>query len=50
VRKEEVERSVREVMGSEGTYMMKKAKAAVSKAGSSDGNITEFLSKYHVEK
>ncbi|CAM0952452.1 unnamed protein product [Alopecurus aequalis] len=52
VRKEEVERCVREVMGGEATYRVKaaewrkKAKAAVSEGGSSDRNIAEFLSKY----
>ncbi|KAM0904023.1 hypothetical protein ACQ4PT_018292 [Festuca glaucescens] len=56
VRKEEVERCVREVMGGEGTYRMKaaewrkKAKAAVSEGGSSDRNIAEFLSKYRAAK
>ncbi|KAK1632386.1 hypothetical protein QYE76_006701 [Lolium multiflorum] len=56
VRKGEVERCVREVMGGEGTYMIKaaewrkKAKAAVSDGGSSDRNIADFLSKYRAAK
>jgi UDP:flavonoid glycosyltransferase YjiC (YdhE family) len=56
VRKEEVERCVKEVMGGEGTYRMKaaewrkKAKAAVSEDGSSDKNIGEFISRYRAPK
>uniref|UniRef100_A0ACD5YDN3 Uncharacterized protein n=1 Tax=Avena sativa TaxID=4498 RepID=A0ACD5YDN3_AVESA len=56
VRKEEVERCVREVMREEGPYRMKaaewrkKAKSAVNEGGSSDRNIAEFLSKYRAAK
>jgi UDP:flavonoid glycosyltransferase YjiC (YdhE family) len=51
VRREEVERCIKEVLGGEeyernASKWMQKAKRAMQKGGSSDKNITDFVAKY----
>jgi UDP:flavonoid glycosyltransferase YjiC (YdhE family) len=51
VRREEVERCIKEVLGGEEykrnpSNWMQKAKRAMQKGGSSDKNITDFVAKY----
>jgi UDP:flavonoid glycosyltransferase YjiC (YdhE family) len=51
VRREEIERCIKEVLGGEeykrnASKWMQKAKSSMQKGGSSDKNITDFVAKY----